>query len=1091
MAFKTFRKDVRRSIRHSLSRFIAIFAIVAIGAGFYAGLGATAPDMRVTADAYYDDANMMDIHLLSNLGFTQADIDAIRACEGVRSVMAGYSADFLSVIEGKEQVMRVHALPAGRSAEDDSYINRPVLVAGRMPEAPDECLLGVSKLESAGVGVGEVIRFEDKDDTLADTLRYREFRVVGMVQTPFYLSFTLGSSSIGSGTISHYMYVPEEAFCVEVYTDVYATVEGAMARNAFSQSYDDLVDPVIERIEAVGDTRAPLRYAQVYDEAQQTIADAQAELDDARVEADTELADALEELTENQRKADDGEREIRTHQQELNDAAQQIEDNNTRLRALQDEYDASYAQYAQGLEQYNAGLAQYETELAGYTQLTQLHAGYWQAYADYQAAGLPDEQIAAAPLNPADPAGMTMGAAQSTLAGGLGAADQAGQAGALAAMQQQLDGAKAQLDATAAALAGPGAQLADAKTQLDNGWYSLNTAREQLETGRQELADARAELADAKEKLADGWAEYNDAKAEADEKLADAQDELDDARAALDELDEGEWYVLSRHTNVGFASYESDADRMASLSSVLPVLFFLVAALVSLTTMTRMIEEERVIIGTYKALGYSGWRIISKYLLYALLASALGSAVGIAVSLVAFPEVCYNAYRILYAGPDLILGLNLRYVIEGAAAAIFCTLAATYAACRSSLREPTAALLLSKAPKAGKRIWLEHIGFIWKRMKFTSKLTWRNIFRYKKRLIMTLVGISGCTGLLLIGFGVRDSVSSLLPKQYDELYNYNTALTLDEEVLPPELTAILDDGDRFSDYLLTAVSAAEISANGETVQGSLCVPQGDLGAFINLRHRADKQPVEFGADSVVLTEKAAKILGVRVGDTVSVTDSKNRDAAFTVTGITENYINHYLYIAPAVYAQQMGVDPVYNQVSAVCLADSAQERQALADALLATEGVATATFTEDISAGFDDMIVALNYVVLVIIICAGGLAFVVLYNLTNINITERRRELATIKVLGFHQLEVQQYIFRETNLLTLFGSVIGLGLGKLLHAFVVSTVEVDIVMFGRDIAPLSYLISFLLTNLFSLIVNLFMKRHLAAIDMVESLKSVD
>ncbi len=1089
MKKRTFHKDIARSIKGSFSRFIAIFAIVALGAGFYAGLCATAPDMRATIDAYCDDSRMMDVELLSTFGFTQKDIEAIRGAQGVEEVMAGYRADVLSDIDGKEQVIRIHSLPADCADGAADYLNRPVLVEGRMPRNGNECLLGVSKMDSASVQVGATLTIKDKDGSLSDTLRFSEFEIVGLVDSSYYLSFTLGSSTMGSGRISHFLFVPDSAFSSEVYTDVHATVAGARELFSFSQEYDDLVDPVIERLEAVADDREAVRYREIREDALAEIADAQRELDDARADADKELADAYDELTASERKIRNAQSEIDDNTARLNSAEAQLNANAASLAQVREQYNSYSAQYAAGLAALEPQRTEYNTKEAewqqGKAQYDAALAGYQAAYDEYAAAGLTDDVIAAQPVDPTGsrpdlPAGLTMGQLKAQL-------DQTKTE--LDSGRAQLDFFKGELDKGMAGLDELAAGLATMKAALDEA----DAARGQIDSGRAAIASAKSELASARTRLAEGWQDYYDAKEEAETELADAQAEIDDARAELDDLDMPEWYVLSRHMNVGYASFEADADRMASLSTVLPVLFFLVAALVALTTMTRMVEEERVIIGTYKALGYSGGSIVSKYLLYAFLASIFGAALGVSIGFVTLPVVCYNSYRLLYTAPDLLLQFNWRYALEGTLASLVCTLGSTYAVCRSSLRESTAALLQPKAPKAGKRILLERIPLLWKRLNFTQKVTCRNIFRYKKRLIMTLVGIAGCTGLLVMGFGIKNSVSDVMHKQYEELYLYDTVLTIDGGAPSREAAALLEDAGSFSGYQLQAEKAAELSANGETVQGYTLVPQGTLTDFIRLRTRLGQQPVAFGEDSVVITEKAAKKLGVGVGDTVSIKNSQERLVSFTITGIAENYIYHYLYIAPGLFEEKMGEAPEYNTVAARCALDpeDGEGRAELMRRLLDCEGIATGIYTEESSASFDDMIRSLDLIILVVIVCAGSLAFVVIYNLTNINITERRRELATIKVLGFRRMEVCNYIFRETNMLTVLGALIGLAAGRVMHAFVITTVEVDIVMFGRDIAWWSYLVSFALTCVFSLAINLVMRRRIDAVDMVESLKSVD
>lgn len=1087
MRYRTFTKDLFRSITHSWGRFWAIFAIVALGAGFFAGLRATAPDMQLTGDTYYDSGNVMDIELLSTMGFTDDDISAVKRTDGVLGVMAVYRVDVMSVIGDEEQVLRIHGLPDDTGAGNDSYLNRPVLLSGRMPENPGECVLGISKMHLNQVELGSVITLEDDDDTLSDTISHKQYTVVGFVNAAYYLSFTLGNTTIGDGTIRYYMYVPDSDFAQDVYTDVYVTVAGAKTLSAFSEQYDALVGSVAEEFEALADTREQIRYDEVTGEAKDELADAQREYDDAKREADEELADAKQkledgqaEIEENEQKLADAKEEIEKGARQLRIANAEINKNENELKAAQQQYDAGAAALHAGWDQYNVGMAAFASQLQ-----------QWQQASGAVTAALAalDEAEAAAGGDPGQLAAIEA-QRQPLLA----------QQAALAVQKAQLDAGQQQLDATRTELQRNQQQLDSTKAQLDAGRAQLDAAKAKLRSGRAQLKDAQqqyddgvSELAGAKEELADGQADYEQAKADAQTELADAQAEIDDGYAQLDELEPPEWYVLDRHDNVGFASFNADAGRMDSLSSVFPVIFFLVAALVALTTMTRMVDEERLIIGTYKALGYSNFKIASKYLIYALLASVTGGILGVVIGFQTLPQVCWNAYRLMYTAPDLIAQFNVKYAVLGCAAATLCTLASTASVCRSTLAESPAALMLPRAPKAGKRIWLESVPFIWKRLGFTWKVTCRNLFRYKKRLIMTVVGIAGCTGLLLTGFGIKDSISNIIGNQYQSICRYDTVIGLSDGEVSDEARSILEE--RLGGWIKIDLRTADIYTGdgAESLSGYIDVPEdaGRLKEFIILRDRVSRRDVPFGSGDVVITEKLARTLDIHAGDAIKLKDTDGRLVSFTVTGVTENYVFHYVYIDPALYQEKMGEAPRYNTAVAVGAGGDQAARDRLTSELLEADGISTVTFTEEISERFDDMITSLNAIVLVLIVCAGALAFVVLYNLTNINVTERKREIATIKVLGFYDREVTAYIYRETGLLTLIGCVLGLGFGIFMHAFVVQTVEVDNVMFGRDIMPMSFVWSALLTLAFSAVVDVVMFWKLKKISMTDNLKSVD
>lgn len=1355
MRVKAFHKDVLRAVTHSWSRFLALFVIVALGAGFYSGLRTTALNMRATADAYYDDTRFFDVRLVSTFGFTDDDVEAIRATEGVESVMAGYSADWLVRMGEKDVVTRLHSLPSDLSEDNEEYLNRPTLKEGRMPENPGECVVSVGGADDAtGLAIGDTVTVEDTDGSLGDTLARSEFTVVGFVESSYYLSMSLGTSTVGSGTLGRYLYVLEDDFSQEYYTDLYLSVEGSRELDTFSGAYEELVQPVLDSLEDLAGVRAEIRYGEIRDEAEETLADAEQTYEEEKAKAEKELDDAYQELLDGEQELEDAEQELLDGEQELEDAKRELEDARTELadgrqelldgqaeyedgvrqleegkadyedgvRQLQeakDEWSDGWSEYLTGLNEYehNASLVEQQKEEAyeqfadarkqiqdgqkeleearkllaeqkgSYESAKQFLSGVEQVIAVKEAQGgggeegdggeeggdggdqaIRDDADAQEFLASSGEASSASGgtvtalgsmtiaseaeAAQflqylsglgtdaQAISAALGQLDDAGlsyfhgylegviagtsdetqkqQLTALLAMVEQAQGSggdpdpgdsltedeipafleklagmseseaaqvllgldldslyllrdylesavrqyedgKAQLaqanwqlteakreyeeqkkevdDAFAEAdaqLADAKAQLDDAKQQLDDGWQEildgeqeladakaeieeneqkLLDAKTEIEEGWQELLDGEAEIADGEQQIAeneqklidgradleegrqeldDGWQEYEDGRQEAEQELADGWQEIMDGRDELASLERPEWYVLGRGTNVGYASFEGDCDRMESLSTVFPTMFFLVAALVALTTMTRMVDEERGVIGAYKALGYGRMRIASKYLIYAAVPSVLGSLFGIVLGNQTLPRICWSAYLMMYRGPSLLVVHQPVFNTIGCVASAACTLGATAFACRSELRETPASLLQPKAPKAGKRIFLEYIRPLWKRLKFTQKVTCRNLFLYKRRLFMTIVGIAGATGLLLTGFGIKDSVSGIVEKQYSEIYLYDTIVSLKDNEVSDGAREILD-GDSFDGWMTVMKKSTDLMAGDASYSGYVLVPENaeDLGTYINLRDRKTGESVEFTEGSVLVTEKLAGLLGVDVGGTITIENESGRRVDFTVTGIVENYVYHYLYISPELYESEMNEPFEPSEIDAVCVETDGEAREAIAAQLQEQEGVATAGFTEDTRASFDDLVESLNSIILVIIFCAGALAFVVLYNLTNINVTERQRELATIKVLGFRDGEVAGYIYRETSLLTILGCAVGLAFGVLMHSFVIQTVEVDMVMFGRTVEPLSFVYSALLTLLFAVIVDLVMYPKLKKIDMVESLKSVD
>ena len=1061
--------DAVREIRFTFSRFLSILVLSALAVAFLAGLRTTAPDMEYTADNYYDRTHMMDGYVISTLGLTQEDLDALAQEAGIQEVEGGMSLDATA----RDAIVSVRSLP--------ETLNLLEVTEGRLPQAADECVTESLLMVELGLEVGDTLELTLDEDN-ADSLTRTTYTVVGVVNSPLYVGSDRGSSSLGGGTVDAFLYVSGENFNPDYYTEAYFTLDGLAALDSYSQEYEDRLEDYLDGLDGLADQRAQLRYDTLVADAQAEIADGEAQLADARQEladAEAELADARAELDDGWSSYYDGvdtlDREIADARQTLARALADLQDGEAELADGQSQYDDGLAQYQQGLADYEDNLAaldgQQETLDEGYAQ-------YEAALAPYVGTPYYDamvEQLA--------PQKAQLDAAQAQLDEGYA----------------QLEAGKAQLDASKAVLDETAQTLADARAELDDGWSEYNdglaTLNQEEADGRAELADALTELEDGESEYADGLAEYEDARADAESEIADGEAELADARQALADLDGCEWYVLGRTTNSGFAGYSQDAERVGNLANVFPVIFFLVAALACLTTMTRMVEDQRTEIGALKAMGFSRLSISKKYIGYAFWASLLGGLVGLAVGCTLVPAVIANAFQIMYNVPSLEFKLQPAVCVIAVLAAVACTTGAALWACLSTLIDTPANLMRPKAPKAGKRVFLEYIKPVWKRLSFTWKVTMRNLFRYQRRFWMTVIGIGGCTALIVTGFGLHDSIFAILDKQFDEisLYDATASLTDEGSQAPEEVLAYLDQSPAVDRALLCYQSAADVSASGAAYSAYLLAVDdpAQLEQFIHLRHRQSSDPVDFTDGGVVITEKLAELLEVSVGDTVTLDNGDDRVEA-AVTDVVENYVYHYVYLTDGCYEALFGQPPEDNTVL-VAYADGigqAQSDQVSAD-LMAMDQVASYSYIATIRDSFTDSMNAINYAVVIIILAAAALAFVVLYNLTNINITERTRELATLKVLGFYDRETTAYVYRENVFLTLFGIVLGLVLGRFLHAWMVVTVEVDLVMFGRTAPFYAYLLAAALTVVFSVVVNIAAHFRLKKVDMVESLKTVE
>lgn len=896
-------KDFIRNIKGSLGRFFAIMAIVAIGVAFFAGVTASSGDMKHSSDSYYDEYNMNDIRILSSIGFTSQDIEAVSKVSGVKAVYKTNTQDVLVDYDGRENVAHISGIPVGKASDDDSYINQLRIKEGRLPQNDKECVVKYEDTRKS-MQVGDVISFKSgTEDDINDTFKDTEYTVVGIVYTPCYVSYDLGSSGIGNGHINYCIYVGDDEFKNNYYTECYAVIDGAKDMDTYSDEYKKLIDKYADDIKAISKERLDIRKQTVIDEYTRAKADKKEEL--------------LETIKKN----------------------------------VEDSITEQYQAYYPGMD--------VSSMIAPYVK-----TAYEKAVAQFD-----------------------------------------------------FDAVNAEYD------------------------------KKMNET----LADS------------DSW----------------------------------EWYVLTRESSYSFRDYESSANRMKAIATVFPLFFIIVAGLVCLTTMTRMVEEERGLIGTYKALGYGKATIALKYVIYAFLASLTGAVIGCAAGLRLFPYIIYESWNIIYQMPAIKYASHTILSVVAVASLILVTLIATLYSCYNELSEVPSALMRPKAPKNGKKILLEHT-FIWKHLSFTKKVTMRNIFLYKKRFFMTVIGIAGCGALITAGFGIKDSVQSIIDNQYGQIIHYDNILVFNKNADSDARNNLSDkiSSDEYyksslMDYAYTAEVKIPGSADDYSTEITVVNDTSAYMDYVTFRTRRSKKTIELDDSGVIISEKLAKDLNVKEGDNVLIHDEDNKQAMVKVSGVMEMYINNYIFMTSEYYSQVFGYTPDNNRILGILTSDGDDIQSVIGDRYLTDNNVKSLTFVKANITRFENMIQSLDLVTWVLIISAGMLAFVVLYNLTNVNISERIREIATIKVLGFYDREVGEYVYRENIILTLIGGVFGLLLGMALHAYIMTTIELDGVMFGTKINISSFLISYGITILFSLLINIFMYPSLKKIPMVESLKSVE
>lgn len=1047
---KPMKKEFLREIRKSFARFLSILLIVALGVAFFSGIKAAAPAMKASADATYDSENFMDICIQSSLGLTQRDIDEIAKVMGVEDVEGSYNADFLCSTPDAEVVTSVIALT--------DRINLVKVTEGRYPEKYYECIADARFLQKTGHRIGDQIALSTGNGSdVSDKLATNLFTIVGVGNTAYYLNEDRGRSEIGNGTVDAFLVVPKQAFTMTAFTKIFVKVKQATGLNCFSSKYDRLVGQVKDNINVISATRCDVRYDEFQEESGELIKRAQDRFEDRKQKALDQLEKAYQELSDAQSALDIAQSEIDAKKQEIEDAKFLLDTQEQNLPENLERVQQARQNLAELEGQYNNARIQLNYNSGVITKLEEeLRQG---------ASKMSNEEYAEA----------------ASVIYGYKYLAQAYQS-SLDAIKFSIEQARARIDTYERVLNGSPEAIADARLKVETG-------DEELQKAQKELNEKQGTLDVKKE-------EYELSKKEMTEEFVEAQATLDAYKHEIENTPRPTWYITGREIVDTYASFENDADGINAIGTIFPIIFFLVAALVSLTTMTRMIEEQRVQIGTLKALGYSKGQISLKYILYALSASLIGAVAGVLIGERLIPSMVVDTYKVVYVNlTKIIIPFNFLYGGLAIIIAVLCTTLAAFAASRKSLRETPAVLMRPQAPVVGKKILLERFKGFWLRLNYGQKASLRNLVRYKKRLFMTLFGVAGCMALLLVGFGIRDSVASMTQKQYGKIFDYQGVITINEGLGKTERRHLLSDiqgTPGVNDYL-QVYRAPAFALNASVEQDAyIVVPQNVdfLGEYISLGTRAGKAEYKLDDSSVIITEKLARILGVNVGDTVAFKLGKDSEKTvdIQVKGITENYLYHYVYMTPAVYKMLFGQSASLNTL---LVRTNLYDEASFKKQILSLDGVTSVTMNTEAQRQAEKTTDSLMVIVVLMIASAALLAFVVLYNLNNINITERRRELATLKVLGFYPDEMRKYVYRENAILTAFGMLIGIGLGILLHWFVMRTVETQNMMFGSQIKWYSYVLSFALTLLFSMLVNFIMRFKLKKIDMVESLKSTE
>ena len=1070
---KSLVKNNLKAIIKTRRRFFSILVMAFLGVGFFAGLVATSPDMLASLDKYARQNKMQDINIISTLGLTDDDIEALNKLEQIDGAYGIKTKDSITKIDEKEKICKV--------IEYNENINLPSLINGNMPQNNDECLLdeGYVGVQNPNDFIGKtiVLENEDKDEDENPIFTKKEFKIVGIVESPLYISNERGNTYIGSGNISYFIYVKDGVINTNYYTEIGVKVSNANNVVTNSDDYISIIENAKQEVENIKEQRQDARYNELVNKAQGKLNDATQEYNDQKQkvenelnEADTKIKNAKQQIATSEAKLQKSEKELSSKEQstkkqfveaedKIEEAKKQIQTKSEQLQNAKQELEKNTKQSQEAISKLDDAITTCKNSIQ---QLNTKKQVLIQANQD-------TTKIDAIILETQN-------------------------------KQKQLESSKNDIET----------KLNTAKTQITNGETEINKANQeiqnneqtlkqnkskaerQIKSAKQEIQKGKEQIKTAKSEILENEQKLETSRKEANEKLEEAKTKLNDAKDEISKIEKAKWYIQDRKDNTGYTNIFDAIKTMSNISKMFPLIFYLVAVLISLTSMTRMIEEERIEIGTLKSLGYTNLQIISKYVLYAFLACVIGGVLGMTVGFYLLPNIVWILYSMIYTIPKFYATYQIGIGMLGILIAFICIGGATIIVTVKELKQMPAVLMRPKPPKNGKRIFLERIKFIWKKLNFSKKVTMRNIFRYKKRAVMTIVGIAGCTGLMLTGFGIKDSVIGIPDSQFGGVFKYDSSVMLQNTEGLEDLKNYINSNENIESYVEIDGATGKLKNENANFDVTMFIPNDkeNFKNAINLIDTKTNENVELSDNGIIITDKVAEFLKIGAGDNVTLVSSDDIEYNFKVDYVVKNYVSHYVYMSKQFY--ETNIKTYKTNMIYINNKDITDEQKSkMSEEILNIKGVSSVNMISDMMKMVSDMLNTMNYVVVILIVASALLAFFVLYNLANINIAERQREIATLKVLGFYNKEVDNYINKENIIFTIIGVVLGLVFGTFLTDGIIASVEIDKLRFLKNIEPISYVYSAAITILFSLIVNAIIHFILKKIDMIESLKSVE
>lgn len=1137
---KALIKDSLKQIVKTNKRFISILLMAFMGVGFFAGVRATSPDMRDTLDKYLDSKNMYDISIISTLGLTVDDINAISTVSEEKNKVVGiYSEDVFIKFEDEEVVVK--------NITYNNEINNLEIIEGSIPQSEDECVIEYNMNIGKNVNLGDYIEIEENlgEDEEA-TFKNTKLKVVGIAKSPLYMSRDRGTTILGDGKVDYFIYGNKDNVDSEFYTEIDISLSNSQKFNTLTEDYKNLIENKKNDLDAIKEERQKLRYNEVIAEATTKLDDAQKEFDEEKANAEKKIADAEKEISDGKKEIQKNEKKIKDAEKELQDgkntaktefanAEVQISSAETKLaeartatldgkaylEAKKKEAEQGIAQINSGIETINSKLEELEKNknlaqsvLSGINKidlgLSELNnmLEYNKSLLENVTTDEEKTEINNRIIYINSQIGELNSQKQELLSYGITENSLNQINVGIEECKKQKTELEVQILNINSEISKSENEIAIAENQIAAGYEQLEASKSQLvekrnETnkknsdGEKEITDGKKKIESAKKELTDGEKELSEKKEEFNTKIKDAENKLVDAREKLNDIENAKWYILDRYNNEGFNSFSQDCDNVEKLGKVFPIVFFIIATLISLTTMTRMVEEERVQIGTLKALGYNKIQIMSKYIIYSLTASIIGGVLGAIFGLKFFPYVIITMYQMMYDVTNLVIEFNWYYTILGISLITICIVGATIYTASKELKSTPAEMMRPKAPKPGKRVLLEKIPFIWNKLSFTQKVTVRNMFRYKKKFFMTVIGICGCTALIVAGFGLKDSISGIMDFQYKDIYDYDMMIGLKSTLTEDEkenLIQELENKNEIQKCITSHIFAGDVKNNNLEEESQIMVVKNTetIDNIVKLKSLKNGEKLELNDNEVIITDKLSQLLDAKIGEEIKIVDSDDKEIVVKISGITEHYISHYVYMTDNLYQKLYNENPDTNVIFTKYTNKLDENTEnVLSKELLVNSKIASITLTSYLITIMDETLSAMNFVVYVLIVSAGLLAFIVLFNLSNINISERIRELATIKVLGFYDKEVYDYVTREIILLTVIGILFGLIFGYILNYFILGTCEIGILRFKKTVLPQSYLFAASITIIFTTIINFITYFSLKKVDMIESLKSVE